>query len=142
MTHMSNADEQDDRWEQFVEEIQSGPIRPFEEHWAAFQEIYSQRRSEDGPPRAWRPRQDRVAESNLGRFMAELGFRSFQELHDWSVKHRAEFWRKVIDRLGIVFSRAPESILDLCNGVEDPRWLPGAKMGCVESCFKASSDEP
>ena len=105
MTRRISAHRQDDKWLRFVEELRSGPGRPFEEQWAVFQDIYAGRRPEDGPPLVWRPRPEQVAGSNLGRFMAELGLRDYGELHAWSVAHRAEFWGRVIERLGIVFSR-------------------------------------
>ena len=74
--------------------------------------------------------------------MNELGFRSYAELHRWSVTDRAAFWGKVIKRLAVVFSRPPDRILDLTSGVKDPRWLAGVELNIVDSCFKASDDKP
>jgi acetyl-CoA synthetase len=140
MTRRISAHRQDDKWLRFVEELRSGPGRPFEEQWAVFQDIFAGRRTEDGPPPAWRPPSKLVAGSNLGRFMVDVDRPDYDDLHAWSVAHREEFWGKVIERLGIVFSRKPDAIVDLSGGPEEARWLPGATMSCVDSCFKASPD--
>jgi acetyl-CoA synthetase len=42
----------------------------------------------------------------------------------------------VLDRLGIVFRREPDPILDLSRGARDPAWLPGARLNIVESCLR------
>jgi acetyl-CoA synthetase len=134
--------DQEARWRRFVESTRSGAPRPFEEHWAAFQEIYAGRRPEDGPPPAWVPRPEQAAGSNLGRFLAERRCRDFGALQRWSAGHREEFWGLAIRRLGIVFARDPDAILDPSKGPEDPVWLPGARMSCVDSCFGAPAGTP
>jgi acetyl-CoA synthetase len=75
--------------------------------------------------------------SNLFSFMTELGVGRYSELHRFSVEDLAGFWSRVIERLGIVFRRPPDSIVDLSRGPTDPRWLPGAKLNIAESCFGA-----
>jgi acetyl-CoA synthetase len=74
--------------------------------------------------------------------MRELGFENYMELHHWSVQNRAEFWERVIRRFGILFSKKPDSILDLAGGVKNPRWLPGAELNCVDSCFTTAPENP
>ncbi len=69
--------------------------------------------------------------------MDELGLESFSELHRFSVSDRERFWSLVLDRLGVVFRRQPDSILDVSRGVRDPQWLSGARLNIVESCFGA-----
>lgn len=86
-----------------------------------------------GPPPAWFPTQS--SDSNLAGFMEMVGVDDYSALHAWSVEHRSEFWRAVIDRLGISFRTPPSNLVDLSNGVEQPRWLPEATMNIVDSCF-------
>ena len=131
----------DRTWAQYVERLPPGDRVPFDEQWAEFQKAYSTRRQQDGPPIAWCPAEEQLEHSNLASFMRELGFRSYTELHQWSVNERAAFWEKVIPRLGIVFSREPDRILDLSGGVQDPIWLPGARMNCTDSCFSARAGQ-
>jgi acetyl-CoA synthetase len=75
--------------------------------------------------------------TNLSSAIRELGLESFAELHRVSVADREKFWSLVLERLGIVFRRKPDRILDLSRGVRDPVWLPGARLNIVESCFSA-----
>ncbi len=129
---------QDEEWAQFVAQLGSGLPRPFEEHRNRFQTIYRDRQESDGPPLAWQPSSTQIAHSNLGRLMQQLGFDAYADLHRWSVSERAKFWGEVIEHLGVVFSKNPNEVLDLTNGVKDPRWLPGAELNCVDSCFTAN----
>jgi acetyl-CoA synthetase len=133
---------QDRAWRDFVQEVRSGAGRPFAEHWEAFQEIFAARRPEDGPPRVWEPSAEEAAASNPGRWMAELGFSTWRQLHAWSVREREEFWTEVIARLGIVFRREPERVLDASGGAEHPRWLPGAVMSIADTCFLGDPGRP
>ena len=68
--------------------------------------------------------------------MTDLGLDTYEELHHWSTTHRPEFWRKVIQDLGIVFDTRPDEILDISGGPVQPRWLPGALLNITDSCFQ------
>ncbi|MFQ5651267.1 MAG: AMP-binding protein [bacterium] len=138
----SNPAQQDARWQRFVQQLFDGPEQPFEQHWARFRGIYAGRTEQDGPPLAWQPGKEQLARSNLAVFMKALGFESYAELHRWSVQNRADFWQKVIARLGIRFKKAPGRILEDEHEVKNPCWLPGAELNCVDSCFTANADKP
>ncbi len=131
---------QDAAWAEWVERVRNEPPIPFEEHWTAYGEIFRERTPEDGPPVAWRPSSESIATSNLGRFMNERGFDDYEQLHAWSVSHRGDFWRAMIDRLGVVFARDPREVLDSTAGVRAARWLPGAELNCVDSIFTVDPD--
>ncbi|MFV2071952.1 MAG: AMP-binding protein [Thermoanaerobaculales bacterium] len=131
-------DPQATRWQEFVHRLQDDPAIPFETQWRRFREIFHDRDPSLGPPPVWIPNPEAIAESNIGRLMGELEIEDYRELHRWSVSHRAEFWRRAIDRLGIVFSREPDEILDLTGGPSHPAWLPGAELNIVDSCFQSS----
>jgi acetyl-CoA synthetase len=73
--------------------------------------------------------------------MREVGVGDYPALHRWSVEHRDELWQRVLPRLGVVFEEPPETILDLEGGVENPRWLPGARLDITRSCFTASPEK-
>ena len=92
---------------------------------------------EDHPPFDWVPSESERTESNIARLMSERGIGSYKELHAWSIRERTAFWAHVIRKLGIVFARRPDSVLDDSKGVANPCWLPGAKMNITESCFNA-----
>ena len=140
--HTGSADSnrpnsQDERWARKVAAYQRDSAPPFEEQWAAFQEIFHNRKAEDGPPVAWRLDPTAIPATNLGQVMAELGYRDYREFHTWSIADRAGFWEKVIDRLSIVFTRRPNRIADLSGDPRSPQWLPGARLNITDSCFGA-----
>jgi acetyl-CoA synthetase len=86
---------------------------------------------------AWRPDPSTVAAANLSALIADRGLPGYPELHRWSVEHRAEFWGEVVERLGIVLRTPYRTVLDGSGGPEQPRWLVGAELNIVESCFTA-----
>ena len=91
---------------------------------------------------AWVPSPDFIKTTNLAWLMDQAGVASYPALHQWSVQHREAFWRLVIQRLGIHFQQGYNSVMDLSQGVEAPRWLVGARFNIVESCFGAPADSP
>ncbi len=135
------SDRQDQAWRDFVERSRREPM-PFETHLEAFGRIFSGRRPEDGPPAAWMPDEETARRSNLQTGMEVLGMDNYADFHAWSVRDPSAFWTHTLDRLGIVFTRPPDAILDLDGGVRDPRWLPGAELNVVDSCFTADPDRP
>ncbi|MCY3772460.1 MAG: AMP-binding protein [Gemmatimonadetes bacterium] len=133
--------QQDQAWRKFVDRLRREPM-PFEDHLAAFKRIFEGRRPEDGPPVAWAPDDATVRRSNLQSGMAAVGIGRYDDFHAWSVRDPAAFWTHTLKRLGIVFTRPPDDILDLTGGVRDPRWLPGAELNIVDSCFTTDPDRP
>ncbi len=91
---------------------------------------------------AWTPSPGTIAASNLAWLMRAVGVATYAELHAWSVRERAEYWRLAIERLGIRFRRPWQQLLDVSDGVQNARWLVGAELNIVESCFQAAPDSP
>ena len=115
---------------------------PFETHLAAFRRIFEGRRPEDGPPAAWAPDEETVRRSNLRSVMDAMGIDRYEDFHAWSVRDPSAFWTHTLERLGIVFTRPPDAMLDPGAGVREPRWLPGAELNIVDSCFTADPGRP
>lgn len=92
------------------------------------------------PQTAWLPTPEFIATTNLAHTMRELKIDSYEQLHQWSVEHYAEFWDYIIKKLNIQFSKPYTKIVDLSAGVENPHWLPDAKLNIATSCFNAPSD--
>jgi len=116
------------------------PDVPFSVHQMIFGEVYSDWDHSQGPPPAWRPSPETIAQSNITAFCKRTGNASFGDLREWSVHNRGEFWGKVIEALDICFDRPPDTILDEAGGPENARWLCGAKMNIADSCFTAPTD--
>src|SRR6266478_6943439 len=83
--------------------------------------------------RAWTPSPEFIATTNIAWLMNRAGVDSYHALHAWSVRHRAAYWERAIERLGIRFERPFSRVLDLANGVESPRWLVDARLNIVAS---------
>lgn len=136
-----DADRQDQAWRDFVDRSRRESL-PFEDHLAAFRRIFDGRLPEDGPPAAWSPDEETVRRSNLQASMAAVGIDRYEDFHTWSVRDPSAFWGHTLERLDIVFTRPPDAILDLDGGVRDPRWLPGAELNIVDSCFTTDPARP
>jgi len=67
---------------------------------------------------------------------------SYEDLHAWTVQNREAYWARAIERLGVRFQKPFSRIMDPAQGVESPRWLPGAQLNIVESCFTAPAGSP
>src|SRR5579859_3514560 len=89
---------------------------------------------------AWEPTPEFIRTTNMAWLQQQTGLESYEALHAWSVQHREEYWRLAIERLGIRFQRPFERLVDLSAGVKQPRWLTGAQLNIVESCFGAPAD--
>ncbi len=133
---MTSRDIQAELWRQYVADISRQPDTPFAEQWARFNEIFADRDASMPPPPAWQPDRERTAESNLQGLMDALGLDTYHDLFQWSTDNRADFWRRVIAELGIVFRRPPDETLDLSDGPAQPRWLEGALLNITDSCFQ------
>jgi acetyl-CoA synthetase len=132
------SDPQYAAWQGMVERVRTDPNTPFDEQWRSFSELSAQRPAELGPMPAWWPSPERVARSNLAALMAELDIGDYQQLHRWSVDHRDRFWAMTLDRLGVRFESPPDAPIDPAGGAAQPRWLPGARLNIVDSCFQPS----
>ena len=95
--------------------------------------------AKSGPPPAWIPPADAMRNRHLGELARLVGVSDYEALHRWSVHRREDFWRRMLDLLGLRFEQPPEAIM----GNSDPRcpeWLPGARLNIAASCFQADAD--
>ena len=136
-----NPARQDAAWRAFVERSRREPL-PFEDHLEAFGRAFEGRRPEDGPPAVWAPDEAVRRRSNLQASMDAAGMAEYADFHAWSVRDPSAFWTHTLERLGIVFAQPPDAILDPGGGVRAPRWLPGARLNIVDSCFAADPGRP
>jgi acetyl-CoA synthetase len=130
-----DQDQQADRWHRFVESLRQDPTIPFAEQWAYFNESFAERDVSLPPPPVWVPEPERLEHANISAMMQELGIDDYHAFHRWTAENRADFWDRVISRLGIRFSRQPGQVLDLAAGPAQPSWFPGAELNIVSSCF-------
>ena len=93
----------------------------------------------------WQPNNDRIAGSNLRRFMLSAEYRnnvefpSYRDLHRWSIEHPSRFWRRLVE-----FSRlkANWGERELTNGDAMPGaiWFPEARLNFTENLLRRCDD--
>lgn len=124
-----------DEWQRLSREVLT-PETPFSEHQEAFAKAYADWDRARGPAPAWIPTEAEVAATNVGAVE-----------RDWNAFHRTTredpegFWGAMFERLGIVFAEAPERVLDVSDGPEQPRWLPGARMNIAASALREPASQ-
>ncbi|MEL6349365.1 MAG: acetyl-coenzyme A synthetase N-terminal domain-containing protein, partial [Myxococcota bacterium] len=114
------------RWQQIAAQLR--PADPFSIHQALFQAVYADWDADQGPPPAWIP----DGQTPTPQITALLGDRSFAEGHRWSVEEPEAYWSAILTALQIHFNTPPSSILSVEDGVEQARWLPGARLNIAE----------
>ena len=110
------------------------PEHPMEIHEHLQDVVFADWDPADGPAPAWFPEDPQS--SNIAWLMRVTGEESYRALHAWSVAQRQEFWATMVQRLDVQFSEPFSSALDLSDGPEHPRWLVGAQLNVVDSCFQ------
>ncbi|RKU23260.1 AMP-dependent synthetase [Candidatus Poribacteria bacterium] len=113
------------------------PYHPFALHQLLYETTYANfDRATYGPPPAWFPTDEDIAEANITHFMAELNIKTYSELHAWSVSYRDRFWQMMIDTLGIKTASTNSNIQQGATGIVTNL----ATLNIVESCFSAPPD--
>ncbi|MGB0454295.1 MAG: acetoacetate--CoA ligase [Bacteriovoracaceae bacterium] len=91
----------------------------------------------------WRPKEDQ--NTHLNRFKGHLNdnghsFKSYQDLHAWSVSESESFWRHLIDHFKMSYSG---ELSPACEDekFEDYGWFPGLKLNFAENLLKSGEDD-
>jgi acetyl-CoA synthetase len=91
----------------------------------------------------WEPAPGAAAATNVGRFMAEHGISSFEELRRRSIDDVAWFWDAVVRFLGIPFSTPFTEVLDTTDGIEWARWFADGQTNLAAICVdRWATDTP
>ena len=84
---------------------------------------------------AWRPAEDALERSRIGRFMREHGIQTLADLHRRSVADPAWYWAAVVRHLGVRFTRPYREVLDASRGLAWPRWFTGGLVNLSDNCL-------
>ncbi|MGQ9863677.1 MAG: AMP-binding protein [Bacteroidia bacterium] len=110
---------------------------PFERHVETYREIMGM---SEGP--VWFPTEVLARKTRLCAFLRNLGWvgdeptleelqEAYRRLGRWSITHRAEFWEKVIQELGIRWQEPYHRVLE--GQPRQPRWFVGGKLNVAEN---------
>lgn len=69
---------------------------------------------------------------------------SFQDLYQYSTKHRAAFYAQLFDWANIIYTGSPTSVVDESADIDTvPRWFPGVKINWAENIlYSRDASEP
>ncbi|WP_439131192.1 AMP-binding protein [Polaribacter sp.] len=88
----------------------------------------------------WKPTKEHSITTNIGKLMQQHQFSSYKDLWSWSVQQKEAFWQETVDALNIIQDKKYNQILNIDEGVTQAKWLFGAKMNIVDSCFQNDED--
>ncbi len=88
----------------------------------------------------WSPSPSRIEKSQIYDFMRDLPVKNYQDLHQWSVKHPAEFWTKVINYFDVIKEGSVEpAFKDLT--FKTYSWYPNLRLNFAENLLRHASGD-
>ncbi|MBW1645675.1 MAG: acetoacetate--CoA ligase, partial [Deltaproteobacteria bacterium] len=90
----------------------------------------------------WTPSAERIADANITRYMRYLEnqwqrrFTTYDELYQWSVEERADFWESVWDFTGIIASKKYDQVLVDGHLMPGSKWFVGARLNFAENLLR------
>lgn len=84
----------------------------------------------------WKPTKENKKSSNISKLMLKHQFTSYKELWSWSVDNKEDFWQDTVEFLNINQAKKYNQILNVDEGVTQAKWLFGAQLNIVDSCFQ------
>jgi len=79
----------------------------------------------------WTPSPERVAQTELARFMKLAGKSSYAELHRWSVEHSEEFW-ELVWKFGQVRGEPGQRRVVNPGRMPGAKWFPDGRLNYAE----------
>ncbi|MGE5639022.1 MAG: acetoacetate--CoA ligase, partial [Clostridia bacterium] len=83
----------------------------------------------------WTPSAERVARTNVARFMARAGKKDFADLHAWSIADREAFWNLLWDFCEVRGTRKGPSLVD-GERMPGARFFPEARLNFAENLLR------
>ena len=99
------------------------------------------------PTVLWRPSRERIARSNITRFIHlvnqrwNAGVRDSQQLYEWSVREPEQFWTAVWDFCGVVAETRGERVLVDGQKMPGAKWFPDARLNFAENLLRRRDDD-
>lgn len=90
----------------------------------------------------WFPTEETMKLSPLYQWIKELGFHSYDELYEASIKDISWFWGEAEKRSGIEWFRPYEKVVDLRKGKAWPSWFVGGKLNLAHNCLDRWLKDP
>jgi acetoacetyl-CoA synthetase len=90
------------------------------------------------PPILWSPPEALLQRADMGRFMRERGFETYDALWRWSVEDLDGFWGALWDRYD-VGERGPNVLVS--REMPGAQWFPGTRVNYAEHALRGKADD-
>ncbi|MCA9764751.1 MAG: AMP-binding protein, partial [Gemmatimonadetes bacterium] len=90
----------------------------------------------------WTPSPERMAKTNLTRFLAETGREDFAALYRWSVEDRPAFWGAVARFTGVIWDAEADEVLRDGDRMPGAKWFPGSRLNFARNLLRRTDDHP
>ncbi|MDQ2070400.1 acetoacetate--CoA ligase [Natronospira bacteriovora] len=99
------------------------------------------------PTPVWVPSEDRIAETNMARFMDHVrqeysaNVTNYSGLYRWSVENPERFWPAIWAFCGIKASQPWEAVLEPAEHMRKARWFTGSRLNFAENLLRYRDDQ-
>jgi acetoacetyl-CoA synthetase len=96
----------------------------------------------------WEPSPEKIKNANMTKYMEfltskkNLIFNNYDELYNWSIANRGEFWASLWDFFEVIASKPAETILTNPDDMLGSKWFVGAKLNFAENLLRHQNDNP
>jgi acetoacetyl-CoA synthetase len=96
----------------------------------------------------WLPAKEQLNNINLIRFIEYIKekkgliFNSYQELYEWSIDDRADFWDVFSKFSNIIFSQKHRVVLENPDDMLNSKWFSGSQLNFAENLLRYRDDHP
>jgi len=91
----------------------------------------------------WQPTQTQIDQALITEFAKQQGIEdnNYQALHDWSIRHSAEFWNALWGFCGVIGDKG-EATLEQGEHMLGAKWFPDAQLNYAENLLNGNGVEP
>ncbi len=95
----------------------------------------------------WQPSEERVRNANITRYIDyvnkiySLSIKGYEDLYQWSIGHREEFWASVWDLGKVIYSRPYETVLEDSPTMMGAKWFVGSRLNFAENLLRYRDDK-
>lgn len=90
----------------------------------------------------WEPTLESIANSNMKKFMDfvndahTMKLQNYKELYQWSIQHKAYFWKSVWQFSNIIASQTEDAVLITSESMRHTQWFTNSKLNFAENLLK------
>jgi acetoacetyl-CoA synthetase len=90
----------------------------------------------------WSPSEEQIKNANMTKYMdflrqnRNLIFNSYNELYNWSIENRADFWESLWEFFEVKHSKKYDSILNNPTDMLGSKWFSGARLNFAENLLR------